>query len=123
VAGVVRALGLALLTLVGGMIVGLSLVAVHSWWVMLALGAVAVVASMAALPVAWWSRPPFAVGFTTMVGLGMVPRPEGDYLISADAQGYSLLAATLVLLIGTFVTLPRRRQHRDRSPAATTLTP
>ena len=38
----------------------------------------------------WWSRLAFVVGWVAMVGWLTVPRrPEGDYLISQDWQGYA----------------------------------
>ena len=42
-----------------------------------------------------------------MVGWLTLPRPEGDYLISQDLPGYTLLVGALVLLVVGLATLPR----------------
>ena len=49
----------------------------------------------------------FVVGWVAMVGWLTVPRPEGDYLISQDWQGYALLALGLVILVFGVSTIPR----------------
>ena len=109
------AVGLAVLLLVLGLAVGLAAVAVHEWWPMLALVAAALAAVLLALPRAWWSRPPFAAGFVTVVALSSVPREEGDYLVGADATGYTLLGLSLVLVVLTLATLPRPIWRHERS--------
>ncbi|MEP9363916.1 hypothetical protein ABLE68_13190 [Nocardioides sp. CN2-186] len=49
----------------------------------------------------------FVVGWVATVGWLTVPRPEGDYLISQDWQGYALLALGLVILVVGVATIPR----------------
>jgi hypothetical protein len=107
----------AVVTLALGLVVGVSAVGVHQWWVMLVVGSAAALAVVLALPRAWWSRPPFVAGFTAAVALGSLPRSEGDYLVGADGPGYALLGVTLVLVLLAVVTLPRPRwRHEPREP-------
>lgn len=93
--------------LVTGAVTGLAAVAVHerAWGLPLAL--VATAAALVALPAGWWSRLSFALGWTGLVGWLTVPRPEGDYAISQDAAGYTLVGAALVVLVVGLATLPR----------------
>ncbi len=42
-----------------------------------------------------------------MVAWLTFPRPEGDYAISQDVQGYAVLGLALVLLVVAIGTLPR----------------
>ena len=56
----------------------------------------AVAAAVVALPRGWWTRLPFALGFVAVLGLAMVPRGEGDYLVPGNARGYLLLAVGFV---------------------------
>jgi len=119
-----RTLGLAvllsLLLVLLGAAVGLAVVGVHQSWPLLGLGVAAVVAVLVALPQAWWSRLPFAVGFAVVVVLAMVPRAEGDYLVGSDAPGYALLVLTLALVLAAVVTLPRPPSRRRADPAGRT---
>ncbi|MEX0427588.1 hypothetical protein AB3X52_08160 [Nocardioides sp. DS6] len=96
-----------------GFVVGLSAVALHARWWGLALGAVATLAALVALPPGLWSRASYAVGWLVALGLAMVPRPEGDYAVASDAPGYLLIGVGLVLLVGALATLPvgRRRSR------------
>lgn len=93
--------------LLAGAVTGIATVAVHelSWGLVLALAATG--AAVAALPPGWWSRLAFVAGWDAMVGWLTFPRPEGDYLISQDLPGYTVLGAALVLLIVGIATLPR----------------
>lgn len=104
--------GLAML--VGGAVVGLAAVALHPLWWGLLLGVAATSASLWALPPGWWSRTSFGVGWVGMVGYLSAPRPEGDYVISADWQGYLLLGFGIAVLIFALATLPAPR-GRGRS--------
>ncbi|MBI2243479.1 MAG: hypothetical protein HYU55_05865, partial [Nocardioides sp.] len=72
---------------------------------------VATGAVVAALPAGWWSRLAFVVGWDLMVGWLTFPRPEGDYLISQDLPGYTVLGAALVLIVVGIATLPRPRKE------------
>lgn len=93
-----------------GLAVGLASVAVHELWWGLPLSALATGACLVALPPGWWSRLPFALGWVGFVGWVMNPRPEGDYVISSDLQGYALLAGALVVISVAVATLPRPRR-------------
>jgi hypothetical protein len=107
----VAAVGLLLV----GAVTGLTTVAVHElvWGFVLALTATAVTAF--ALPPGWWSRLAFVLGWIVMVGWLTLPRPEGDYLISQDWQGYGVLGFGMLLLVAGLATLPR---PGGRSPSA-----
>lgn len=91
-------------------------VLLHTRWWGLGLGLAACACALVALPGRWWGRLAFAVGWVVVVGVASVPRAEGDYLVGADPAGYALLVATLVVVIGSLVTLgpPRRRVGPQR---------
>ena len=95
--------------LLGGAVTAVATVALHElvWGFVLAAAATSV--TVAALPTGWWSRLAFVVGWVAMVGWLTVPRPEGDYLISQDWQGYAVLGLGMVLLVVGLATLPRPR--------------
>jgi hypothetical protein len=99
--------------LLGGAVTGLTTIAVHQlvWGFVLALVASAV--TVYALPPGWWSRLAFVVGWVVTVGWLTVPRPEGDYLVSQDWQGYGVLGFGMVLLVLGVATLPRPRGAAD----------
>ncbi|WP_341924588.1 hypothetical protein [Nocardioides psychrotolerans] len=111
---VLAALGL----LLGGLAVGLASVALHSLWWGLLLGVAATSAALWALPPGWWLRAPFGAGWAIMAAFLSVPRPEGDYVISADGQGYALLGFGVAVLVFSLATLPApgRRPARGRLP-------
>jgi hypothetical protein len=92
---------------VGGLVTSVAAVMVHQRWWGIALAVAAVAAAAVALPAGWWTRLPFALGFVVVLGLGMVPRGEGDYLIPGNARGYVLLALGFVLVLTAVATLPR----------------
>lgn len=94
--------------LVVGLATGLASVALHQLWWGLLLSVLATATTMFALPAGWWSRLPFALGWVGVVGWLTVPRPEGDYAIAGDANGYALLAGALVVFVTGVATLPRR---------------
>jgi hypothetical protein len=98
--------------LLGGAVVGLAAVALHTIWWGLLLGAAATAATLYALPPGWWLRASFGLGWAATVGFLSVPRPEGDYLISSDANGYLLLGLGVVVLVVSFATLPRPTTKR-----------
>jgi hypothetical protein len=93
--------------LLAGAVTGITTVAVHElvWGLVLAMAAT--VATVLALPAGWWSRLAFIAGWVLTVGWLTVPRPEGDYLISQDWQGYAVLALGMILLVVGLATLPR----------------
>ena len=98
---------MAVALLLGGAVVGLATVALHTIWWGLLLGALATAATVYALPAGWWLRAAFGVGWAVAVGYLSVPRPEGDYVISADANGYLLLGLAVAVLVVSLATLPR----------------
>ncbi len=103
----------ALGCLVLGAAVGLGSVVLHRYGWGLGLGIAATVATLVALPGGWWRRLPFALGWTTILGVATVQRPEGDYVIASDASGYLLLATGAVVLGTGFVGLVARRTTAD----------
>jgi hypothetical protein len=74
--------------LLGGAVVGLATVALHTIWWGLLLGALATAATVYALPAGWWLRAAFGVGW-------------------AVAVGYLLLGLAVVVLVVSLATLPR----------------
>jgi hypothetical protein len=98
---------LATVLLLVGAVTGLAAVALHERWWGLLLALVATAATLTALPPGWWSRLAFALGWTGLVGWLVNPRPEGDYAISQDGPGYTLLGVALVVLLVGLATLPR----------------
>ena len=101
---------------VAGAAVGLAAVAVHELWWGLPLATVASAASLVALPAGWWTRLPYAAGWDAMVGWLTFPRPDGGYVVSADAQGYAVLGLGLLLLAGCVATLPRPASRDVHAP-------
>ena len=102
--------------LLAGAATAVATVALHELWWGFALGVLATVVAVVALPAGWWSRLAFVLGWVLTVGWLSLPRAEGDYLISQDAQGYAVLGVGLVLLVIAIGTLPRPRA-RPRMPA------
>lgn len=100
----------ALALLVAGAVTGLATVAVHDRWWGLALAVAATAAVLVALPPGWWSRLSFALGWVGFIAWIANPRPEGDYAIGQDVEGYLLLVVAFVVLVFGVVTLPRPRR-------------
>ena len=86
---------------VAGTVSGAAAVLVHPSWWWLALGLLTGLATLRWLRGAW--RVGFALGWGAAVVRGSLTRPEGDYLVSADPQGWTLLAGSLVLVVGALV--------------------
>ena len=84
-----------------GVVSGGAAVLVHTSWWWLALGIATALSTLRWLPPA--PRVGFALGWGVAVARGSFVRPEGDYLVSGDAQGWTLIASSLVLLTGTLV--------------------
>jgi hypothetical protein len=101
--------------LVVGAATALATVAVHQLWWGFLLGTAATVAALLALPRGWWIRTSFGLGWVGFVAWVAAPRSEGDFAISSDAAGYTLLLLALVVLVWSVVTLPRPGRP---SPAA-----
>lgn len=93
-----------------GAVTGTATVVVHRTTWGLALGLAATVLTAYALPPGWSTRLPFVLGWVAMVGWLTVPRPEGDYLVSENWQGYTMLGVGMVLLVTGLATLPRPRR-------------
>ncbi|WP_295658740.1 hypothetical protein [uncultured Nocardioides sp.] len=100
---------LAVPSLLLGSATAYAAVLVHTRWWGLLLGLAACACTLVALPGRWWGRLAFAAGWVAVVALAALPRAEGDYLVAADTAGYSLLVATLVVVLGSLVTLGGRR--------------
>ena len=108
---------LALCLLGVGAMSAVAAVAVHGWWWGLGLATTAVLAALLALGPGWSTRLPFAVGFVGVVALLALNRPEGDFVLAADAEGYLMLLLTLVVAAFAIGTLPRPGRERRRDDA------
>lgn len=107
----------ALACLVAGAAVAVCAVALHDHLWGLLLGSVTTIACLVALPGGWWARLPFALGWAVVLWFATFERPEGDYLVSADVDGYVLLAFGMGVVVGGFVGLaPRRAAAEDSGP-------
>jgi hypothetical protein len=111
-------LRLALTTAVvlAGTTTAVASVAVHreAWgW---PLAVLAPVAAAVALPAGGWVRLPWCLAWGGTVFAASFARPEGDYLIGADAEGYGLLAAALVTGVAGIAGLLPRRARADTGP-------
>lgn len=95
-----------------GAVSGAAGVLVHQLWWGLALALAAALVTTAWLP-AGSLRVGFAFGWMLAVSRATLTLPGGDYLISADAAGWSLLAGSLVLLVAALVTVGRRPGRAD----------
>lgn len=94
---------------------GVATVAVHelAWGFALAVAATAL--TTYAVPAGWSTRFAFVAGWVGTVGWLSLPRPEGDYLVSRDWQGYLVLGLGMVLIVVALATLPRPRRVRTPS--------
>jgi hypothetical protein len=110
--GVAVRLGVPALALLLGALTGAAVAVLHAGWVWLVLGFVAAV-----LLIAWFrtrgSRTALALAWGVVVLRAAAPRPEGDFLIAANTQGWTLLLGSFVLLLVALV-LPDRPTHRTR---------
>jgi hypothetical protein len=98
-----------------GVTTGIASLGLHdkSWaWWLLAVGAP--YAAAVAAP-AGWVRAGFGLGWTGLVLVALLGRPEGDYVVAATARGYALLVAALVLGVYAIVTLPVQRRAAGES--------
>lgn len=100
---VARFLAIVVATLLVGAVSGAAGVLVHQAWWGLALALAAALASIAWLP-RGLLRPAFAAGWLASVARASVTAPGGDFLIAADAAGWSFLAGSLVLLVAALAT-------------------
>ena len=103
--------GLVLLPL--GAVTGIASLAVHDkswWWFLLAVAAP--LAATVALP-AGWPRAGFGLGWVGVLMVALLGRPEGDYVVTSTARGYALLGLGLALLVLVVVTVPVRRRSGE----------
>jgi Family of unknown function (DUF6113) len=96
-----------------GAVVGLASVIVHR--TQFPWGMLVVLATTFAVP---WrllrsERPrttaSYAAGWLVVVAVAVKGRPEGDYVLAGDVEGYLLLGAGLVLVVVGIVSLARGR--------------
>ena len=110
----------ALVMLAVGAVSAVAAVALHGRWWGLALATTAIAATLVAVGPGWSTRLPFAAGFGAVVLRLALTRPEGDFVLAADAPGYLLLALALLVAAFSVATLPRpgseRRRGSDRTP-------
>lgn len=112
------ALPVAMASLALGVVVGTAATLVHGLRVGLVLALVASIAAVLALPPGWWSRLPFALGWLGVVLYLSNPRPEGDYLVASDLDGYLLLGSGLVLVAFSIITVRPLRPRRSPPASA-----
>lgn len=80
-----------------GAITAVAVAALHPLWWGLPLGLTASVALAMALPPRWWLRVPYCLAWAGLVLYLGLPRPEGDYLVSADTAGYVFQASAVAM--------------------------
>lgn len=99
-----------------GLAVGVASVLVHAtaWGLPLVVAATGTTAY--ALRAGWTRRLVFVAAWAGAIGLLLVPRDEGDYLVAADPVGYVLLGWVLVLVVAGFATVPPARRGRALPP-------
>lgn len=95
-----------------GAAAGAAATLVHQHWWGLLLGLAAGALVTLALPAQWWGRLAFTAGWLAMIVRLAWPRAEGDYLISANGLGYTLLGGSFGLLLVSLATLPRPGRRR-----------
>ncbi len=102
--------------LIAGALVSVASIALHSLWWGLLLVALTLAAALWALPAGWWTRLAFGLGWLGALVLLLSPRPEGDYVVSSDVNGYALMGFGLVVLMVAVATLPRSARGDDVRP-------
>jgi len=106
----------ALALFVIGACAGVAATLVHQRWWGLVLGVAAAAFATRTLPAGGW-RFAFMLGWFGAISYAVLPRTEGDYLISASGAGYGLLGGSFVIFLAALTTLPgpgsRRRSHGD----------
>lgn len=93
---------LALAALVAGGVTGAAAVLLHQrwWWLAIAL--------LATSLAVWWlpdrlPRVAWALAWGGAVLRGALSRPEGDYLVSSNALGWTLLGGSVLALLAALV--------------------
>lgn len=102
-AGVVGCVLLGVVTAIAGVLLH------HAGWGWWLLALAAPLAVTLVLP-AGGLRFAYAVPFTVLAWFASIPRPEGDYLVTATAQGYGFLYGSLALLGIALITMPRMKR-------------
>ena len=108
-------IGRLMLVLIGFLLgagTSLATLALHQSWRWLALAAAATLVVLLALPRGGWLRLPFALGWTVIVLVAVLGRPEGDYVLGAEVHGYTVLIGGLGVLIGATLLSVRRGAER-----------
>jgi hypothetical protein len=91
-----------------GVTTGLSTMILHSHWWGLVLGLMTTAALLRAIPSRWF-RAWCVVGWGSVLVTFVPARPEGDFLVSGNAQGLGLIGGGVaVLLIGLVSGAPPR---------------
>jgi hypothetical protein len=99
-----------------GLVVSLGALVVHRSAFPLGL----LLALVSSLGVPWWllrSGSPrtavsYVVGWLLLLGLAVIGRPEGDYVLAADVRGYGLLGGGFVLVAFGVVSFAGGRGRR-----------
>ena len=99
---------LALVALAVGVVSGAAATLLHQRWWGLALALTTGLVVLAWLPPGA-VRIAFALGWGVPVLRGALERPDGGFLIGADAPGWSFLAGSAVLLVGALATVGSAR--------------
>ena len=58
----------------------------------------------------------YAVGWLVVLGVALGGRPEGDFVLAGDLEGYALIAASLAVLALGVASLPGRHRHPGPHP-------
>lgn len=106
----------AALALVAGAVVGACAAVLSSLWWGALVGVLASAGAVAALPAGWRSRVPFALGWAVVVLRLALRRPEGDYVVAADAGGYALLGLGVALVVASVVSVPAPAPRPESPP-------
>lgn len=96
-----------------GVVTAVAAVAVHALWWGIPLVVAGLGTGLAAVGRGWLTRLPLALGFVLGVGMSLVPRAEGGYLVAGDTRGWLLLAAAVVAPFWAVATLPRPGRARE----------
>jgi len=99
-----------------GIAVGLLALDVHR--AIFPWGLLVAIASTYAVP--WWltgsHRPAtaatYSVGWLVVFGVAIAGRPEGDFVVAADLEGYALMGVALILVLVAVVALARSRDPK-----------
>lgn len=97
----------ALALLLAGGATAVAAVAVHTLWWGLPLVVIGLVTALLAVGPGWLTRLPLALGFVAATGVAVLPRAEGDVVVTGSAPGWLLLLVALLTLLVALATLPR----------------